>query len=410
MRQPSNAGRSPSNLLVVSGFWPTSANPITGIFVVQQVAALASLGFKVTVVVGNTLGRPSAPHLSVEKLGLAPELVRLAELPVARLPEKMSGIRGGLWVNVMLARRMFGHGIARLVHDVGPFNACIVHGTRYTGLSIPAWRRHVHRGVAMVMHGFDPFLANPLTANRARVFFSSAAHAVDAVVLVGKPLVLHARSLGLPLEKLHVVLNGTELPRRDSVDDAQRLQPEARRIVSISNLIPLKGIDLNLRALAEISKRRPELTWAYRIVGDGPERRRLLELAVELGIAERVRFLGRLPYEQTMREVAEADLFSLPSWGEPFGIVYLEAMARMRPVIGCLQNGPEDIVTHGKDGLLIPPRDAPALAAALEQLIENPVLCRELGRTARQTAERFTWEQNARRMLSIIGIEAGAGE
>jgi len=391
-------------LLVVSGFWPSSSNSISGIFVTQQIGALARFGCRVTVVVGNTLGREFANRLPIEALGLPADIVRLVEVPLIRLPERLSGAPGALRCNVAMARVIFGAYISRLARDFGPFGGCIVHGLRYTGLSIPAWRRYVSGKVTMVVHGVDPFWARPRNADRARDLLSAAGEASDAVVLVGSPLLDHALRLGLPSDKLVVLPNGTDLPALEAISDAQRSRTEVRQIVSVSNLISLKGIDDNLRGLATVTRRRPDLMWSYEIVGDGPERRRLLALAMELGISDKVRFSGRLAYEETMRRIEAADIFSLPSWGEAFGIVYLEAMARMRPVIGCFENGAADIVTDGRDGRLVPPRDGFALAAALEQLIENPGLCATLGRQGRWTAERFGWASNARRILSLCGI------
>ena len=101
---------------------------------------------------------------------------------------------------------------------------------------------------------------------------------------------------------------------------------QTRRILSVSNLIRIKGVDDNLRALGSLYKRNPSIAWEYRIVGDGPCKQELEALSRSLGIAERVLFLGRIGYEETMAEIDACDIFSLPSWGEAFGIVYLEAM------------------------------------------------------------------------------------
>jgi len=103
-----------------------------------------------------------------------------------------------------------------------------------------------------------------------------------------------------------------------------------------------------------------------------------------------------------MQAIADADIFALPSWGEAFGIVYLEAMARMRPVIGCLDNGAADIISDGVDGLLIPPHDEVALAQALGCLLSDPEQCRTMGTAGRQTAEQFTWHVNAAKMLELL--------
>jgi glycosyltransferase involved in cell wall biosynthesis len=397
------------NLLVVSGFWPTQSNPITGIFVVQQVAALARAGCQVTVVLSKVFGRPCSPHCSLADLGLDVEAVTLLEVPLLRLPEQLSSLPGALWLNTKIAGAMLSRAIKqRMVLASETFSGCVAHGGRYMGLALPAWRPHVGGGASLVVHGVDPFLTNVSKGRRARALFHAAGRTCDAVILVGSPLHTYAVSIGLPADKLHVVANGTDLPVLADVSDSQRSLDESRRIVSVSNLVALKGIDNNLRALADIVQRRPNLDWEYRIIGDGVERQRLESLALELGIGDRVRFLGRISYGETMREIANADIFSLPSWGEAFGIVYLEAMARMRPVIGCLENGAADIVTHDHDGLLVPPRSVTELSGALERLVVNPDMCQQLGRNARTTAEGYSWDHNARRMLKLLGMEVGA--
>jgi len=395
------------NILVVSGFWPTQSNPISGIFVAQQVAALARAGCQVTVVLSKTFGRSSSPHCSLADLGLDAEAVTLIEVPLLRLPEKLSSLPGALWLNTKIAGAMLARVIKqRMVFASETFAGCVAHGGRYMGLALPAWRRHVAGGASLVVHGVDPFLTNISNGRRAKALFNAAGCTCDAVVLVGSPLHEHAVSIGLPSDKLHVVANGTDLPDLAGVSDSQRTLDDSRRIVSVSNLIALKGIDDNLRALADIAERRPDLNWEYRIIGDGIERQRLGALTLQLGIADKVLFLGRIPYGETMREIADADIFSLPSWGEAFGIVYLEAMARMRPVVGCLENGAADIITHDSNGLLVPPRSVVDLSRALERLIVNPDLCRQLGRHGRTTAEGYSWDHNARRMLKLLRIEA----
>jgi glycosyltransferase involved in cell wall biosynthesis len=394
------------NILVVSGFWPTKSNTISGIFVAQQVAALVRAGCKVTVMVGTTLFRPSSPICSLAELGLDSSKVTLVEVPLLRLPERLSSLPGALWLNTTLAGAMLARAVRwQMTRAALAFAGCIAHGKRPMGLAMPAWRKYVTGGATIVMHGFDPFFKDNSNRRRARSFFDAAGHTCDAVVLVGHPLHAYAISLGFPTDKLRVVANGTDLPSIEEVSDSQRALNEARRIVSVSNLVDWKGIDDNLRALSAVAKRMPHLEWEYRIVGDGVERQRLECLAMNLEIADRVRFLGRIPYAETMREIAEADIFSLPSWGEAFGIVYLEAMSRMRPVIGCLEKGAADVVTDGHEGLLVPPRDIDSLSRALERLIGNPALSQHLGRQARITAEVYSWDHNARRMLELIGID-----
>ena len=138
------------------------------------------------------------------------------------------------------------------------------------------------------------------------------------------------------------------------------------------------------------------------IVGDGPFRPNLEALTERLGLQSQVRFLGRLPYQETQAEMAKADVFSLPSWNEAFGIVYLEAVAQGVPVVGCLENGAADIVTHERDGLLIRPKSVDDLKVALLSLLENTDLRSDMGGGARATAEQYSWGKNTNELLALI--------
>jgi glycosyltransferase involved in cell wall biosynthesis len=223
---------------------------------------------------------------------------------------------------------------------------------------------------------------------------------VSRLTLVGRPLAAYAAGLGVPSERLSVVHNGTELPLRWSAD--QRPRDAVRVVLSVCNLVPLKGIDLNLRAFAEIRLRSPHLAWRYRVVGDGPERSALVRLAGSLGLSDRVEFLGRLDYQATMAEMAACDIFCLPSWGDSFGVVYLEAMSRGRPVIGCLDWGAAEMVRDGIDGRLVKPKDEHSLATALGELLSDPSRCASMGEDARRRAGEFSWDANVRRHLGCF--------
>lgn len=390
----------------MSGFWPTQDNSITGVFVVQQVAALARLGVKVTVLLMKTIGRPASPFLTVDELNLPTDKVAVELSVTARLPERLSETLLSLRLNAWLSGLFYSRAIKKLVESGGPFAGCIVHGSRYANMSLPIWRGHAMGKVLGVLHGVDPLLARAIQRSGKRALYAGFAEGSDAIVLVGSPLRKHASVLGVPESKQVVVNNGTDLPSEGSFPHPSH-EADSRtkvRIVSVSNLIELKGIDHNLIALADLASRRPDLEFEYVIVGDGPEKNKLINLSEELNLSGQVHFLGRLPYPDTMEEISKSDLFSLPSWGEAFGIVYLEAMARGKPVVGCFENGAEDIFEHGKHGFLINPKDIHGLSEYLEQLISGSHLRVSMGTAGQMRAQDFTWENNARKMMELLGF------
>lgn len=371
---------------------------------VQQIFALAKLGVNVTLVLGNTMGRPTSPYLTVDDLGLPSNYVQLIEFDIIRFPEKLSSIPGVAALNTKSIGLCLNHCIAKTVSDFGPFEGCIVHGLRYMGLAINSWQKHIQGDIAIVIHGVDPFFDKLSNSEWASKILVREADKYKAIVLVGTPLVPHALSLAVSKKKVRIIPNGTEIIDQASVSDKQRSCFDKRIILSVSNLIELKGINLNLLALAEIKQRLPDCAWEYHIVGDGPELERLIKLANTLGIGDNIHFFGRISYKETMQKMADADIFSLPSWGEAFGIVYLEAMMRMRPVIGCFENGAADIIVNGVNGLLVPPQNIIALAESLEVLLLSPDLCQKLGQEGRKTAENFSCKYNALEMLKVLGL------
>ena len=171
-------------------------------------------------------------------------------------------------------------------------------------------------------------------------------------------------------------------------------------VLSVARLLPSKGIDLTLRAIQTLKAEFPELH--YIIVGDGPERQKLQQLAVDLGIRSSVEFVGWQPHEKTMEYMSICDIFCLPSWQETFGLVYLEAMAHGKPVIGCLGQGVDGIVTQGQTGMLVPPRDVESITCTLRYLLHNSTKRREIGQQAKRlVVENYTWEKSAQKLAAV---------
>lgn len=393
-----------TNLLVISGFWPTESNSISGIFVVQQVAALARMGVHVTVLLATNFGRKEL-WLSLEQVGLPQSHVDIVAITTMRLPEALSGSVWALKLNAFLAGRAFFRKIKSFVRANNNFNGCLVHGGRYATISLPRWRKALDCPVVAVIHGVDFLLKGMSSQRQLESIFKLCSAEVVTFVLVGEPLRSYASNLGVPNEKIIVVANGTDIPSISQLFKSDNKKQGPIRIVSVSNLIYLKGIDQNIHALAQVFNRRPDLDFEYSVLGDGPERSNLEELVAQLSLEKKVTFLGRRPYEETMEEVAKADIFSLPSWGEAFGIVYLEAMARKLPVIGCFENGAADFVKHERQGLLVPPRDINALSDVLERLIDDEALRVRMGEEGRRLVESYTWENNVKKIFGLLDIK-----
>jgi glycosyltransferase involved in cell wall biosynthesis len=142
-----------------------------------------------------------------------------------------------------------------------------------------------------------------------------------------------------------------------------------RVLFSAGSLDSKKGFDVLLRAYARAfpESERTEL----RIAGSGPEGAGLQKLAADLGVAERVMWLGLLGRDAMLQEMRTATCFVLASRTETFGVVVIEALACGRPVVATASGGPESIVVPG-DGFVVPVEDVEALAAALDEVLRSP--------------------------------------
>ncbi len=162
-----------------------------------------------------------------------------------------------------------------------------------------------------------------------------------------------------------------------------------------------KGADTLIAALPRILQTTPQASLV--LVGDGDDRPRLEQLASDLKISEQTHFLRGLTSEQLFTCYAACDVFALPSRGEGFGLVFLEAMAHAKPVIGGAHGGIPDIVEDGVTGTLVPHGNAERLADALQFLFANPDRAREMGAHGKDRVEKnFSFEQFQLRLARIL--------
>ena len=208
-----------------------------------------------------------------------------------------------------------------------------------------------------------------------------------ARLVLANSAAIEARCRELGAAHTRVVHLGTDLPAARSASDS------APALVTVGHLVARKRHADVLRALWLLRDSHPELRWT--VVGEGPERPTLERLAGELGVAERVDWLGQLAPAEAVEAARRGALFVLPSVDEAFGVAYVEAMAGGVPAIGCRgESGPEEISAAGGGIRLVAPAEPEALAAEIRGLLEEPEWRRELGRLARATVEAaFTWER-----------------
>lgn len=205
---------------------------------------------------------------------------------------------------------------------------------------------------------------------------------------------------------VHVIPFGSRIDIRSPMFPSDDVNVEgADRVLFVGRLIERKGVPYLLEAIQLVAEKRPV---HLDIVGEGSLKASLMELAVELGIADSVTFHGRVDDETLARLYAQCTIFVLPAIvdahgdTEGLGVVLLEAMSYQKPVIATAVGGIGDIVRDGETGLLVAEKDAPALAEAIQQLLDNPAWAVSLGqRGAVYVRERFDWERIVEETASL---------
>ena len=171
------------------------------------------------------------------------------------------------------------------------------------------------------------------------------------------------------------------------------------RLLSVGRIVHQKGLDIAMRALGGLR----ELDWEWRIAGDGPQMQVLQSLAKELGIEDRVHFLGWQSRDQLIASYKQANIFLFPSRHEGMPNAMLEAMASGLPVIASCIAGSEELVLNDKTGYLIPSEDIASLQVALKKMLSDPARRAQMGSASRQHAEaNYSWESTARQYARLL--------
>lgn len=247
--------------------------------------------------------------------------------------------------------------------------------------------RDLIRGAA---HNFDPYVRR--TAKRARVALATTEETATKM-----------RDLGVKDPR---IVPAIALPASEIEDLNNRIGRAAVspfRVISIGRLIGWKGFELGVRAFAELVKEVPQSE--YVICGDGEEREALENLARELGVADKVQFLGLVKRDEAMNKLAQSDVLLHPSLHDSGGQVCIEAMATSRPVICLNLSGPAIQVTD-ETGIRVPAIDPEQavrdLAGALKKMAYDPEMRQQMGVSGRQRVwDEFNWDDKGAKISEI---------
>lgn len=379
--------------LVFSTLYPNEFQPNFGIFVENSVRHVAASGIETQVVA--PLGIPPwpmsklaqyAPLMSIPRhetwRGLSVHRPRFSLFPSV-------GWRLNPWLITRaclpLLRQLHSNDFAFDVIDAQFFYPCGVAAVQMArALKVPVMIKA--RGADITYWGTLPWARRRMVA---------AAHAADLITAVSQSLAEQVAALGIPENKIRIHYTGVDLERftSDGREEARQSAGFTRpTILSVGALIERKDYPLSFRALALV----PDVDLV--IAGDGPDRAKLEALALDLGLKDRVKFLGPVPHDQLSVLFRAADMLALTSRREGLANVLVEALACGTPVVTMDVEGAREAVDRPTAGLVVTARTPEAVAEAFRHVLgqsHNPALIRA-------GAERFSWTNHVASKRALL--------
>lgn len=345
------------HILLIPSWYPTPQQPLYGIFFKEQAVALQKFGHHVSVAYVELWSLKSAGKHD-EQLGVT----RVVEDGVPTYRIRMYNVlpkipNGYLMVQSMCLNRAFEQITRDFTRpDIIHAHSCLMGG--YLAMKLSE-----KKGVPFVVTEHRTAFARGLISPQEERVVKTVMSKAAKTVVVGPGLYQSLASYGE--DKLMTIPN---LVNVDDFKAEEKKTGKPFRFLSIAFLNQKKGMDILIRAFAK--EFQGDKGFELAIGGDGPEKASLQALAAELGVSEQVRFLGQLNRDEVKREIANCHAFVLASRFETFGIVFAEALACGKPIIGTVCGGPEMIVNEN-NGYCVPKEDADLFARAMRQLVNQ---------------------------------------
>ena len=381
-------------LLTFSTLFPNAERPQHGIFVQTRLRHLVASGEAVSRVVapvpwfpfrhprfGNYAHFANVPKHETQ-FGIDVTHPRYALLPKI-------GMTAAPYLMAQAMKPVLG----RIINDGYDFDVIDAHYFYPDGVAAAILGRYFNKPVVITARGSDITLIPQHQIPRKMIQW--AANQAAGVITVCEALKAEITTLGVKADRIVALRNGVDLNLFRPIDrEATRkaLGLQQFTLLSVGNLLPVKGHDLVIAALPLLKEAR------LMIAGRGPELQRLQALATDLGVAARVTFLGALPQAELRTYYGAADALVLASSREGWANVLLESMACGTPVVASNVWGTPEVVAAPDAGVLMQDRTAAGVAAAVRALQASYP---ERSAT-RRYAERFSWDQTTAGQLNLF--------
>ncbi len=379
------------HVLTLTPFFPSEGNEVNGCFIAEPIQQLKHCGVESSVIAAAPVYRRRKRSSSLS----AADWVRYPQVP-----GNLGLSSAGTFLYARLLRQV------QQLHQTKPIDVIHAHAALPCGHAARLLSLELKIPFIVTVHGLDVwntcYTSGISAAWRKRASIDVYRAARTVICISAK--VQNILKVSEPDEICSkVVYNGvdTNLFCPASVE----IESSDPSILIVGNVQRSKGHELVLRAVANLRSSFPRLQ--CRIIGEGPHRAEFETLALELGIAPQVQFVGRNSRAEVAEAMRRCSVFALPSRNEGLGCVYLEAMSCGKPAIGCRGQGIDEVIVHGTNGWLIPSggrqeNGLTELVEALSAMLASSEFRARIGAAARQTIlEKFTLAHQAQNLAEI---------
>ena len=373
------------NILVVAHY-QGDGSP-TAIFVHEQIRAFVEAGHQVNVIVPIALGKCDWNN---HRFGVSVKRIMIDQIEHNFLRYLSLSSIGENGFNGWSARSALGCQLGKVM---GTFIPDIIHAhTIGLDSQIGAWlKKKYHCPLVVTTHGSDTSI--PLAKGK-KDFLKRCCDQADTIVAVSSILANKLKQCNTTTP-ICSILNGFNIQYIPSDYRKKELS-----FIQVGHLIPQKKVDVTIRAFAQIHQRYPTATLL--IIGSGSERSALETLCHELRIDASVCFMGQVPNQVVIEEMAKSQFFVMPSIREGFGIVYMEAMAAGCIAIGTEGEGISDLIKTGSNGFLVPADNPEAIVEMVTWCLNNPDKANKIAKRGESDANVLTWERNTGCYITIF--------
>ncbi len=380
-------------VLHVTTSFPSGPGDVAGPFILRLVESLQrDCHIECTVLTpGNTSGSSWPEYMKVVRFPYGPRPFQILAQRPGGIPQalKESKLSWFLLPSMMMSMWYWIQRLSKEHH--------LVHA-HWSASGAVATFGVKKRGLVVTLHGSDVNRARP--GNVFHLLLGRVVSSADYVALVSRDMEARLkRDYSIDENKVGFVPNGVSQDFFD-IDPSARWKGGLFRFLFVGSLIKSKGLDVLLTALSKLDV---GLEWELVILGDGPERTSLEELAGNLGIGARISFAGGVGPSAVSRYMEKAHCLVLPSYSEGRPSVILEAMAASLPVVASDIPGNRELVRHRRTGCLFQPGDVKGLAQTLALLLTDHELGQRMGAEGRawMVHQGLTWKSTARRYAEI---------